>query len=178
MRLIMSVLVLLFGFNAVAADFYSITEKDIEGRDFKMSSLKGKAVLIVNIASQCGFTPQLDDLEKLHDRYNKKGVVILGVPSNDFGGQTPEDDKGMKEFCQKKYSVSFPLLSKGTVKGQKTRPLYQFLTQQSGQDFQGEIGWNFVKFLVNREGVVVKRWASMVNPMDESVITAIDQLAK
>lgn len=168
----------LFTLTAFAAPFHSISEKDIDGKDFKLASLKGKVVLVVNIASQCGFTGQLEDLQKLHEKYKNRGVVVLGVPSNDFGGQTPEDDKGMKEFCQKKYSVSFPLLSKGTVKGKETRPLYRFLTQESGKSNEGEIGWNFVKFLVDQKGSVVKRWSSMTNPMDQEVTSEIDKLLK
>jgi len=177
MRLL-SILFLVFAFQAQAASFHSIVEKDIDGKEFKMSSLKGKTVLVVNIASQCGFTSQLEELQKLFDQYKTKNFVVLGVPTNDFGGQTPEDDKGMKEFCQKKYSVNFPLLAKGTVKGQETRPLYKFLTQESGKAFEGEIGWNFVKFLVNAQGVVVKRWPSMTNPLDKEVTTEIDKLVK
>ena len=171
-------LIVAFSFSAQAASFHSIVEKDIDGKEYKLASLKGKPVLVVNIASQCGFTSQLDELQKLYSKYKDKGLVVLGVPSNDFGGQTPEDDKGMKEFCQKKYSVNFPLLAKGTVKGQDTRALYKFLTQESGKSFEGEVGWNFVKFLVNKDGVVVKRWASMTNPLDKEVTSEVDKLLK
>lgn len=164
--------------SANAATFHSIVEKSIDGKEYKLADLKGKVVLVVNIASQCGFTPQLDDLQKLNTTYKDRGVVVLGVPSNDFGGQTPEDDQGMKEFCQKKYNVNFPLLSKGAVKGKETRPLYSFLTQESGESFEGEIGWNFVKFLVDKNGKVVKRWSSMTNPLDKSVTSEIDKLLK
>ena len=160
-----------------AATLYDVVERDIDGKEFKLSSLKGKPVLVVNIASQCGFTPQLDDLQKLQTKYQGK-LVVLGVPSNDFGGQTPEDDQGMKEFCQKKYNVNFPLLSKGTVKGKETRPLYRYLTLESGKDTQGEIGWNFVKFLVGPDGKVVKRWPSMTNPLDGAVTGEIDKVLK
>lgn len=178
MRLILSALSLAFSLSVTAAPFHSITERDIDGQEFKLSSLKGKPVLVVNIASQCGFTSQLDDLQKLNDKYKGKGLVVLGVPTNDFGGQTPEDDKGMKEFCQKKYSVNFPLLAKGTVKGKDTRPLYKFLTQESGKASEGEIGWNFVKFLVAADGKVVKRWSSMTNPLDKEVTQEIEKLVK
>ena len=110
MRAMFYSILMAFSFAANGATFHSIVEKSIDGQDYKLSELKGKVVLVVNIASQCGFTSQLDDLQKLNTKYKDKGLVVLGVPSNDFGGQTPEDDQGMKEFCQKKYNVNFPLL--------------------------------------------------------------------
>jgi glutathione peroxidase-family protein len=146
-----------------ASEFYALKEKSIEGTALDFSNFKGKAVLVVNIASQCGFTGQLADLEKLSQKYAQKGLVILGVPSNEFGGQTPESDQAMKEFCQKKYQVSFPLLAKGEVNGKDRRPLYQFLTKN--KNYADDIGWNFVKFLISPKGEVVGRWSSMTNPL-------------
>lgn len=144
--------------RAFAVPFHEINEKDIDGKAYPLSALKGKPVLVVNIASQCGYTDQLADLQKVHMKYAAKGLVVLGVPSNDFGGQTPEDDAGMKEFCQKKYNVAFPLLSKGPVKGTSKRALYGYLADESAK--KGEITWNFTKFLVNGEGFVVARWSA------------------
>jgi glutathione peroxidase-family protein len=157
-----------------ASSFHGIVEKDIEGKEFKLEELKGKVVLIVNIASQCGFTGQLDDLQKLHTQYKDRGLVVLGVPSNEFGGQTPENDQGMKDFCQKKYSVNFPLLAKGKVNGDERRPLYKYLVSQEAG--KGDVGWNFVKFLVNKEGKVIERWSSMTNPQSKAITKKIDEL--
>jgi glutathione peroxidase len=141
-----------------AIPFHQVVEKDIDGKAYPLFALKGKPVLVVNIASQCGYTDQLSDLQKVHQKYVSQGLVVLGVPSNDFGGQTPEDDAGMKEFCQKKYNVAFPLLSKGPVKGSGKRALYTYLADESAK--KGDVTWNFTKFLVNGEGVVVARWSA------------------
>lgn len=159
---------------AWSSEFYSIKEKSIKGEEFKMSDLKAKSVLIVNIASQCGFTGQLDDLEALYKKYKDKNFLVLGVPTNDFGSQTPEDDKNMLEFCQKNYQVTFPILTKKTIKGKEKRELYKFLTEKSPKQFQGDVGWNFVKFLVNKKGEVVARFTSYVSPDDKDLIKAIE----
>ncbi len=159
---------------AWGSDFYSIKEKSIRGEEFKISDLKGKTVLVVNIASQCGFTGQLDDLEALYKKYSSKNFVVLGVPTNDFGSQTPENDKAMLEFCQKNYQVTFPILTKSTIKGKNKRELYTFLTEKSSKDFQGDVGWNFVKFLVSKEGKVIGRFTSYVSPKDKDFIKAIE----
>lgn len=160
--------------SAWAQDFYSIKETSIKGQEFKMSDLKGKTVLVVNIASQCGYTNQLDGLEALYQKYKAKNFVVLGVPTNDFGGQTPEDDKGMLEFCQKNYQVTFPILTKKTVQGKEKRELYKFLTEKTDKEFKGEIGWNFEKFLVNKEGKVIGRFSSSVKPTDEDMNKKIE----
>lgn len=161
---------------AFAQDIYSVKEKSIEGKDFPLDSLKGKVALIVNIASQCGYTSQLEKLEALHQKYKDKGFVVLGVPTNDFGGQTPEDDKAMAEFCSKKYNVTFPLLTKKTVKGTEKRELYKVLTEKTSKDIKGDVGWNFEKFLVNKKGEVVSRFKSSVEPMDKELTSKIESL--
>ena len=160
--------------SVFASDFYEIKEKNIKGHEFKMSDLKNKTILIVNIASQCGFTGQLDELEALYKKYKNRDFVVLGVPTNDFGGQTPEDDKSMLEFCQKNYNVTFPILSKGTIKGKEKRDLYKFLTQKSPKELRGEVGWNFVKFLVSKKGEVVGRFTSYVRPDDKDLLKKIE----
>lgn len=172
----MRFLALLFLVNvAFAQDFYAIKDKSIKGDEFKMESLKGKTVLVVNIASQCGYTSQLEGLESLYKKYQAKNFVVLGVPTNDFGGQTPEDDKGMLEFCQKNYNVTFPVLTKSTVLGKEKRELYKFLT--SGQ-YKGEVSWNFEKFLVNKDGKVVGRYGSSTKPDDSKLTKAIESSLK
>jgi glutathione peroxidase-family protein len=164
--------------TAFARDLYAVKEKSIEGTDYNFADLKNKVVLITNIASQCGYTPQLEKLEKLHRQYKGKDLVVLGVPTNDFGGQTPEDDKGMKEFCKKKYDVTFPLLNKKTVKDAEKRDLYKYLTEESAKEFNGKIGWNFEKFLINKKGIVVARFGSNVDPLDPEITKQIDTLLK
>lgn len=159
--------------SAFAQDIYKVKEKGIDGKEFDLSSLKGKPVLIVNIASQCGYTSQLEGLEKLYQSYKAKGLVVLGVPTNDFGGQTPEDDKGMAEFCSKTYNVTFPLLTKKTIKGSEQRELYKILTGKK-TGIEGEVKWNFEKFLVSKEGKVVSRYDSGTKPLDEKLVKAIE----
>lgn len=171
------ILVLMFLMStAFAQDVYSIKEKSIDGKEYDLSTLKGKPTLIVNIASQCGYTPQLEKLEALYQKYKAKGLVVLGVPTNDFGGQTPEDDKGMQEFCSKTYNVTFPLLTKKTIKGSEKRELYKVLTEKS--DKKGEVAWNFEKFLVNKKGMVVSRYSSKVDPMDAEITKAVENELK
>src|SRR3989344_3773377 len=162
--------------TAFGQEIYKIKEKDIKGEDFKMSALKWKVVLIVNIASQCGYTHQLEGLEKLYRKYKEKNFVILGVPTNDFGGQTPEDDKSMLEFCQKNYNVTFPVLTKKTVQGEGKRDLYKYLTEKTPKEFQGSIAWNFEKFLMNKKGEVVARFNSATSPDDDKLLKKLTSL--
>lgn len=168
----------IFCSTVFASDFYSIQDKTIKGIDFKMSELKGKSVLIVNIASQCGFTGQLDGLEAIYKKYKDKNFVVLGVPTNDFGGQTPEDDKAMLEFCQKNYNVSFPILTKKTIKGSEKRPLYKYLTENTPKEFQGDVRWNFEKFLVDKKGNVIARFSSLTGPENKELIQKIETTIK
>lgn len=161
--------------SSVFAGFYDVKETSIEGKPYALSQLKGKTVLVVNIASQCGYTPQMTDLEALYQKYKDKGFVLLGVPTNDFGGQTPEDDKAMLEFCQKNYSATFPILKKGTILGKNKRELYKVLTEESPKKFQGGVEWNFQKFLVNKRGEVVGRYSSSTKPLDEKLTQDIEK---
>lgn len=173
MRLVM--LLVLFMSTANAQEIYTIKDKTIKGQEFSMSELKGKTVLIVNIASQCGHTGQLEGLEGLYQKYKAKDFVVLGVPTNDFGGQTPEDDKGMLEFCQKNYNVTFPILTKKTIQGKDSRELYKYLTKKTPKELRGEVGWNFEKFLVNKEGKVVARFKSSVLPGDRLFVRKLEE---
>lgn len=158
--------VLLLISSTFASEIYKIHEKSIKGLDFNLEDLKGKIILIVNIASQCGYTSQLEGLETIYQKYKAKNFIVVGVPTNDFGGQTPEDDKGMMEFCEKNYKVTFPILTKRTIKGENKRELYQFLTQKTPKEFQGEVGWNFEKFLIDKTGQVIGRYGSSVKPWE------------
>jgi glutathione peroxidase len=172
MRFVMIFLALMT--TAFAGDIYSIKDKTIKGEEFKMADLKGKTVLVVNIASQCGYTPQLDGLEALYKKYKAKNFVVLGVPTNDFGGQTPEDDKSMLEFCQKNYNVTFPVLSKSTIQGKEKRELYKYLTEQTPKEYKGEVDWNFEKFLVSKDGKILGRYKSKVKPDDKELTKKIE----
>jgi glutathione peroxidase len=172
----MRLIFLLFCFmgTAFAQDIYSIKEKSIDGKEFNFADLKGKAILIVNIASQCGYTSQLEKLETLYRKYKDKGLVIVGVPTNDFGGQTPEDDKAMLEFCKKNYDVTFPVLTKKTIQGNEKRELYKLLTEKTPKNLQGEVGWNFEKFLISKKGEVVGRMRSSLGPLDKDMLSKIE----
>lgn len=152
---------------------------DIDGEPLDLSKYKGKVVLMVNVASECGYTPQYAGLQKLYEQYGKDGLVVLGVPSNDFGRQEPGSNEDIKKFCSTRYKVSFPMTSKMVIKGEDQVPLYSFLTKkESNPKFSGEIGWNFEKFLINRKGEVVNRFKSGVEPNSEQLISAIEKELK
>lgn len=142
-----------------------------DGKPYDLGQHKGQVVMIVNVASKCGLTPQYDALQKLYAANQAKGFVIVGVPSNQFGGQEPGSDAEIKEFCSTKYSVTFPLLAKGDVKGSNQLPLYRHLTKES--PFPGDIGWNFAKFLVGRDGKVVARFSPRTAPDATEVAEAV-----
>lgn len=154
----------------------AFTMKDIDGKDFDLSKLQGKVVMFVNVASECGLTPQYEGLQKLHDKYGKDGLVIVGVPANEFGAQEPGTDGEIKKFCTSKFGVKFTMLSKVVVKGKGICPLYQFLTsKETNGKFAGDIKWNFEKFLIGRSGNVVARFSPQTDPGDEKVTSAIEK---
>jgi glutathione peroxidase len=137
-----------------------------------LASYKGKVVLIVNVASRCGATPQYAGLQKLYDTYKDKGLVVIGFPANDFGAQEPGSDPQIAEFCSSKYGVTFPMFSKITVKGPAKSPLYKTLTESA--DPPGEVAWNFEKFLVGKDGAVAARFKTGVQPDDAAFIAAVE----
>jgi glutathione peroxidase len=148
--------------------------KKLDGKEIDLSRYQGKVVLIVNVASQCGYTPQYKALEALHEKYGKQGLVVLGVPANEFGMQEPGTDEEIATFCEKNYRVKFPMLSKVVVKGEGQVPLYQYLTSKdTNPRFGGDIKWNFTKFLISREGDIVARFEPNVKPESEQVQHAI-----
>ncbi len=150
-----------------AGSIYDFRVKTIDGADKSLSDYKGQVVLVVNTASRCGFTHQYAGLEELYDKYKAKGFTILAFPENDFLNQEPGDNSTIKKFCELKYKVTFPLFAKISVKGPAMAPLYHYLTTASG--FNGDITWNFNKFLVNRQGKVIGRYGSRTEPLDPSV---------
>ena len=150
------------------SNFYDFRLKSLNGEEIDFSRYRGKKVLLVNVASECGYTPQYDDLQKLHEEYGDK-VAVLGFPANNFGGQEPGSNQQIADFCQKNYGVEFQMFSKISVKGADQHPLYEWLREQSGQ----EPSWNFSKFLVDENGEVVGFYPSGVNPMDEEIVEKV-----
>ncbi len=151
---------------------HEFSVKNIDGKETKLSDYQGKAVLIVNVASQCGYTPQYKGLETLYKTYKDRGFVILGFPSNDFGAQEPGTDEQIKQFCGLKYDVSFDMFSKVKVKGSDKVGLYKYLTEAT----KAEVQWNFNKFLVDKSGKVVKYYASGVSPESPELKKDIESL--
>ncbi|WP_019133139.1 glutathione peroxidase [Peptoniphilus obesi] len=143
---------------------YDFTVKDIQGNDLSLEKFKGKVMLIVNTASNCGFTKQYDGLQKLYEKYKDQGFVILGFPCNQFGKQEPGDEKEIANFCTDTFNVTFPMMSKIEVNGENTHPLYKFLKKEKGEVLGDEIKWNFTKFLVDKEGNLVDRFAPQKTP--------------
>jgi glutathione peroxidase len=154
--------------------------KTLDGKDTDLSKYQGKVVLFVNVASKCGKTPQYKGLQELYDKYGKDGLVIVGVPANEFAHQEPGTDAEIAKFCESHYNVKFDMLSKVVVKGKDITPLYKFLTsKETNPKFGGEIKWNFTKFLVSRKGEVVGRFEPGVEPTSPEVVKAIEtELAK
>ena len=148
--------------------------KNIDGKDVDLGDYKGKVVLIVNVASECGLTPQYEGLEALYEKYSDKGLVVLGFPANQFGQQEPGTDAEIKEFCSATYDVKFPMFSKIVVKGDGMHPLYQYLTKAANPKLTGDIAWNFEKFLVDRQGNVVSRFAPKVTPDSTDLVKAVE----
>jgi glutathione peroxidase len=159
-----------------ASNVLEFTLNSIDGKPAPLSQYQGKVVLIVNVASRCGFTPQYAGLEKIYEKYKDRGFVILGFPANNFGGQEPGTNEEIKTFCSSKYNVTFPIYSKISVKGADIHPLYQFLTdKQANPKTGGDIQWNFTKFLVGKDGQVIARFEPAVTPESAEVTAAIEK---
>lgn len=152
--------------------------KTIDGEEKNLADYKGKVVVIVNVASKCGYTKQYETLQKLYAQHEKDGLVVLGVPCNQFGGQEPGTEKDIKEFCSSKYSVTFPMFSKIDVNGDKADPLYKYLTAQKVSDKTGAIKWNFEKFVVGKDGKLVARYGSKTDPLDKEFVSTIEAALK
>jgi glutathione peroxidase len=161
--------------SAFAADsVHDFTLTTIDGKPFPLASQTGKVVMIVNVASKCGLTPQYAALESLYRKYKDQGFVIVGVPANNFGGQEPGTNEEIATFCKRTYDVSFPMTSKVSVKGEDKTPLYDYLTAQTG----GDIKWNFTKFLVGRDGKLLERFEPKVTPDSAEVVSAVERALK
>ena len=162
--------------QASAASLYDFTLPSLEGKPMPIADFKGKVILMVNVASRCGYTPQYKALESVYEKYKEQGFVILGFPANNFGAQEPGTNEEIKTFCSRTYNVSFPMFSKVSVKGADETPVYNYLTKSPKPEIAGEIKWNFTKFLVDRNGNVVHRFEPAVTPDSPEVITAIEKL--
>jgi glutathione peroxidase len=170
---VLSTLLLMQVIPAVAGSIYDLKVKDIDGKETSLADYKGKVVLIVNVASQCGLTPQYKGLESVYEKYKAKGLVVLGFPCNQFAGQEPGSNEDIKNFCTSKYNVSFPMFDKIEVNGENRHPLYATL---AGKDspFPGDIKWNFGKFLISRDGKIQKRFEPKTTPESPEVTQAIE----
>jgi glutathione peroxidase len=175
--IIVSILIALAMVQIVSAEskgsLYDIPLKDIDGKSTSLKEYKGKVLLIVNVASKCGYTPQYSALESIYKKYQDKGFVVLGFPCNDFGQQEPGSTEQIKAFCASRYEVTFPMFEKLHVKGDTQHPLYAAL---SGKDapFPGDVKWNFGKFLVSRDGKIIQRFESKVKPDSDVVTSSIE----
>lgn len=157
-----------------AGSIYDLSVKDIDGKDTRLGTYKGKVLLVVNVASHCGFTPQYTALEATYKKFANKGFVILGFPCNQFGGQEPGSNEEIKQFCTSKYAVTFPMFDKIEVNGTNRNPLYELL---AGKDspFPGDIKWNFTKFLIGKDGQIIRRFESKVKPDSPEMTAAIEE---
>lgn len=156
-----------------ASSVHDFSPKSIDGKSAPLSTYKGKVLLIVNVASKCGYTPQYTGLEAVYQKYKDRGLVVVGFPANNFGGQEPGSDEEIKLFCTRTYNVTFPMYSKVSAKGSDIAPLYQFLTQGSG-----DVKWNFTKFLVDGDGKVIGRFEPGVKPDSAELASAIEKALK
>jgi len=162
--------------TAMPSSLYTIPLEDIEGTPCTLEPYRGRVLLIVNVASKCGFTPQYEGLQALAARYRAQGLEVLGFPANDFMGQEPGTNAEIREFCSTPYGVDFPPFAKLHVKGEEQHPLFRYLTAGAGDPaLAGEIGWNFNKFLVDREGRLIARFGSRTGPLDEALIAAVEK---
>jgi glutathione peroxidase len=159
-------------FGEPGEGIHAFTMDDINGEAVDMRRYRGRVTLVVNVASRCGYTRQYEDLQTLYETYRDRGLVILGFPANNFGGQEPGSDEEIAEFCSANYGVNFPMFSKISVKGGDIHPLYQYLTGESGR----EVSWNFNKFLVGPDGLYVSQFLSMTEPLSDELINAIEPL--
>ena len=176
--LLFGALLIMAGSLFAASSLYTFTLNSIDGQPAPLANYKGKVVMVVNVASQCGYTPQYSALEATYEKYKDQGFVILGFPANNFGAQEPGTNEEIKTFCTRKYSVTFPMYAKISVKGADQSPLYAYLTNDTAPGIRGEIKWNFTKFLVSRDGKVVQRFESPVKPDSPEVTSAIEEQLK
>jgi len=175
MKKLITLLILTFALTVQAKGIYDFKLKTTSDKELDLKNYEKKAILFVNIATKCGYTGQLDGLEKIYQKYKEKDLVVIGIPSNDFGGQTPENNQDVAKFCKLNYGVTFPLTQKTKVIGETKSELYKYLLTQSDNN---EIEWNFTKFLFDKNGKLVKRYPSSTSPSNEEFIKDIENSLK
>jgi len=176
---LLGVMILVMSASLFAAgSIYDFMLNSIDGKPRPLADFKGKVIFVVNVASRCGFTPQYSALEFIYEKYKDQGFVILGFPANNFGSQEPGTNAEIKKFCSAKYNVTFPMYAKVSVKGDDQTPLYKYLTESANPTVAGEIKWNFTKFLVDRDGRVVRRFEPETTPDSPQVTSAIEKALK
>ena len=165
-------------FNKTLSDntntFFNFKINSINGEELDLSSFKGKTILLVNVASKCGFTNQYDDLQKIYDDFKDKGLIVIGIPTNQFGGQEPGSEKEIKNFCETNFNITFPMTSKYEVKGANAHPIYIWAKDSFGKSTVPK--WNFHKILINKNGVIVDTFASFTGPMSKKIINKLNQI--
>ena len=154
--------------------FFDLNVNSISGDELNLSKLKGKTILLVNVASNCGFTKQYDDLQNLHESYKNKGLVVIGMPSNQFGGQEPGSETEIKKFCETNFNITFQMTSKYDVKGDNAHPIYIWAKETFGKSTVPK--WNFHKILINKEGKVEDTFASFTNPMSKKIVNKLEEI--
>lgn len=159
-----------------SSQIFNHTMTTLSGEETPLDSFKGQVLLIVNTASKCGYTGQYSELQKLYDTYADKGFTILGFPSADFGGQEYDSDEEIAEFCERNYGVSFPMFSRISVRGENQHELFEMLTSAENPDFTGDIRWNFEKFLVDRDGNLIRRFRSDTRPSGTEIVSSVEAL--
>ena len=171
------IMISIFG-NKVNADYeklaYDFSFNDIDGTQLKLSEYKGKIIVVVNVASQCGFTSQYEDMQNIWEKYQSKGIIILGVPSNDFGGQEPGSNSEIKNFCEAKFGISFPITEKVNVKGSEAHPFYKWAKDNHGKSAVPK--WNFHKIIIDKSGKINETFSSITNPSSKKFIKTIEKL--
>ena len=175
--IILLIMISLFG-NKLSADYeklaYDFQFKDLDGSSLKLSEYRGKVIVVVNVASQCGFTKQYEDMQNVWEKYQSKGIVMLGIPSNDFGKQEPGSNKDIKNFCEAKFGISFPMTEKVSVKGSDAHPFYIWARENHGKSAIPK--WNFHKIIIDRNGKIAETFASITNPSSKRFIKALEKL--
>ena len=154
--------------------FYDLNIKSINGDELNIDEMNGKTILLVNVASNCGFTKQYDELQKLYDKYRDKGLIVIGVPSNQFGGQEPGTESEIKDFCETNFNITFPITSKYDVKGSNAHPIYLWAKETYGKSAVPK--WNFHKILINKEGKIEDTYLSFTNPLSNKITKKIEQI--
>jgi len=178
LKLILLLIMAIFFGNTVNANYeklaYDFEFNDIDGSPLSLSEYKGKVIIVINVASQCGFTNQYEDMQKIWNKYQKKGIIIIGVPSNDFGKQEPGNNKEIKNFCEAKFGISFPMTEKVSVKGSEAHPFYIWARENHGKSAIPK--WNFHKIIINKDGKVAETFTSITSPSSKKFINLLEKL--